>query len=200
MSKHISRRPWVGPKYAGTLILGEAHYGLSRKDDNADATIMLIKLTIAGWKAAFFTKVAQVVTGLPAAEICRDTFWAGVAFHNFVQTSVGGSGKAPTLKQWADGYRNFPDVLRCLEPTHILVLGKRLMVQLPPFDAPPPTSILGGGKVTSPDQVGYYRTGGKALALAMEINHPSWGFSPKAWHPLVRAFLDITATPPVSTS
>jgi hypothetical protein len=188
--RQIPRRFWKGTKFSGLLILGEAHYGLSPKDDDAEATVKLIERTIAGWKFGFYTKVAQVVTGQLAPNINRAEFWPTVAFHNFVQSSVGKAGERPTREQWDLGHELLPAVIQELRPTHILVLGKDSMKNLPPFDGPAPLPIVAPDRTTQADQVGVYRTGAGSFALAMEINHPSSrGFSPPSWHPLVRAFL-----------
>jgi hypothetical protein len=196
MSKTLPRRPWKGRKYSGLLILGEAHHGLSPEGDDAMASIRFIEQTIGGWRHPFYTKVAQVVTGSSAAQIDRQAFWPTVAFHNFIQTSVKRARVRPTRKQWEVGHEHFPAVLQQLKPTHILVLGKDLMENMPPFDAAPPPPISGGDKTTLLDQVGLYHSGGENFALAMWIKHPSSpGFSPTKWRPLVRAFLEVPATP-----
>jgi hypothetical protein len=123
MNRTVVREPGRGSKYSGLLIVGEAHHGLSPIDDNAEATIRLIEETIAGWKYAFFTKIAQVVTGATASEIDRAEFWPTVAFHNFVQSSIGAARIRPTRQQWEQGHEIFPTILEKLKPTHVLVLA-----------------------------------------------------------------------------
>jgi len=191
MNDRTSCRPWQGSEYSGRLILGEAHYGVPAEDDDAELTIRVIQDFIDGWRHPFFTKIAQVVTGLPVTQVDHATFWQTVAFHNFVQSSVGRARERPSREQWEEGHRLFPVALRRLEPkpTHILVLGQCVMRNMPPFDAPRPPPISEDDGTTVDDQLGFYRTSPSRLALAMVINHPAApGFSPRKWHPLVRTF------------
>ena len=120
----------------------------------------------------------------------RAAFWPTVAFHNFVQFSVGEVVRVRrSRQQWEQGHGIFPTILGKLKARHGLASGRCVMKNLRPFDAPQRSAISVGNKTTAPGQTGLCRTEDRTFALALEIPHPSSrGFSVSEWQPPVRAF------------
>jgi hypothetical protein len=122
---------WIGSNFSdpanGVLILGESTYGedppLSEYVPSwcrgwlpkPDRTFSRIFNTFSGAKAS------------SASNIARETFWATIAFTNFVQESVGSTNKAKaTPEQYRNAAVYLPIVLRCINPRPrgVLILGK----------------------------------------------------------------------------
>src|SRR5262249_52811969 len=101
---------------------------------------------------------------------------------------------APRQDMWARGVTPFFEVLKALQPTHVLVVSKRLWHHLPhhgsqhgrlPYDGTSQESCL----------VSHER----GQSLATYDPHPSarGGLSMPQWHPMLAVFLN---TPPTSAS
>ena len=197
----VARKPWVGLNYDGLLIIGESHYGGPPGADE-DFTVDVVKQVVAGTvRHRLFTEVACVVTGKPSQEVDRAAFWNGVAFWNFVQRSMHNRPERPRNEDWSAGRDLFIPVASSLvpQPHHILVLGtgkadaKSTYENMPQFDLPDLPSITVDERDGWP---GYYRMAEGKYALTMAISHPrSRGWSWKAWHPLVEAFLAMPNQP-----
>lgn len=188
-------QPWKGKNYETSvprlLILGESHYGADAA--RADATGTLTQKYMSGeMNHAFWTNTMNVVRGQSGSEIeAREAFWQGVAFYNFVQTSVGPTARiAPGERMFSAAEGAFFSVLDTLKPNCILVLSNRLWINLPGVG---PRSRAGkpleaDGQMR--DTWIYDYDGGSALATP--INHPSSYFSWPRWHKWVLALKDAT--------
>jgi hypothetical protein len=186
-------QPWIGKKYeAGIapgvrlLLLGESHY--SSNDEPRDFTIRLTQDYVDGkFSHRFWTNIMQVVDGRDHDEIDRAEFWARVAFYNFVQEIVSDRpGTPPKDCMLERAVRPFFCVLRHLRPSHVLVLGKRLWQSLPDTGCPGPALVVSAEKKRDTWR---YCFNDNAKALATWLPHPSYGFSPRCWHPWVKRFL-----------
>jgi len=186
--------PWEGENYKTAsrrlLLLGESHHGSHPK---SSWTIEVVKQYVANdlretWFRTF-TAIGQVVTGKTPSEIDRPEFWGSVAFYNYVQEPVPEARDRPTEQMFAAAREPFMQVLTILRPTHIIALGKVLWQHMPELDEE--RLPIESGTIES-DCGTYKSIDGRHRALAMRIPHPvSWGFSPKAWHPLVSKFLTL---------
>ena len=192
MSSRVHFKPWIGKHYhAGIapgrklLLLGESHY--SSHPEKSDFTIELTREYVNHeWSHGFWTNIMQCVDGRPHAEIDRAEFWSRVALYNYVQEIVGESrGVAPSASMFERGIEPFFEVLRSLQPTHVLVLCKRLWENLPNQGSPESDFEAGGLRR---ERWTYPTIPGKS-AVATWIPHPSYGFSPKKWPPVIVSFL-----------
>jgi hypothetical protein len=195
MTKHVHFRPWIGKHYrtgekCRILVLGESHYGDQHED--RDLTRDLTAEFVRGdWSHRFWTNIGQVISGKPHWETKRAEIWDRIALYNYVQVIAAETARqAPTSAMFRESRPAFLEVLRMLKPTHIVVCGRRLWWEMPPFDGREGAISYQGEK----HRWGEYVTGGWN-ALAMAINHPSSGFSSTRWSPLVRRFLALTPGP-----
>lgn len=136
--------PWIGKKYCTdglcgvrVLALGESHYaepGLA----HPNFTTEVVRECVFEGRAAFFTKVAKLLTGGCAGEYLSNEAlqetWSRIVFYNFVQQMLPGPRVRPTEAMWLDAQRIFPDLAQQLQPQLIVVMGKDLRK----WFAPPP--------------------------------------------------------------
>lgn len=196
-------RPWLGIDnvYKGEkqklLILGESHYHDCKKDHECcestsdtdrnqlhrNLTISTVKSWIGG------SRRSRLSYSVPKLFDCKpNDFWAKVIFYNYLQDFAGPTGRdRPSEKLWADhdsaNAGAFQQVLDKHEPDRILVLGKKLWMNLPSkvpplVYAPEPEARLPlSGDVRSyhPDDrfCYWYGTRRGKRALAMPIMHPA---------------------------
>lgn len=128
--------PWIGEKYRSeglrgvrVLALGESHYaepGLSRPTFTSE----IVRECVFEGRAAYFTKVAKMLTGRGAGayledDALRDT-WNRIAFYNYVQQMLPGPRVGPSVNMWMEAQQLFPRVVDLLQPQLIVVMGKRL--------------------------------------------------------------------------
>lgn len=192
---HVFFLPWVGKHYGRSrlgrlLILGESHYG--EDVPTPDWTIDLTREYAEGrWNHRFWTNIGQAITGLRHWEFDRSEFWNSIAFYNYVQEiAAAGPRQAPTAEMFAGSEGAFFEVISALKPTHVLALGYRLWEQMPSFESDC-APVFADGRSS---QCGYYASLDHAhRAIAIAIQHPSWGFSALQWHPLFQKFLSIVA-------
>lgn len=199
-------RPWVGKDYgkesrfgmpARLLILGESHYGDTRRD----LTEKVIRDYIEGTGYPFFTKIIRTILG-PEVDAYerREQFFDAIAFYNYVQSSVGDTHDTPpTDEMWKDAVDPFLRCLDDLRPTHIVAGGYRLWDHMPAHEniwMLPSIDLIGWFEGVSfpsrepKDTLGCYRhSEGHSVVLA--THHPSWiRYQPSVWHPVVKRFLD----------
>ena len=139
--KGVRFLPWIGERFNGenrfgvrVLVLGEAHYGETGKEDPTETAGVVRRATQLpregkGRRQRFFTVIANVLRGQrdgidnsDLAEVFQE-----IAFYNFVQEFVGDSSRiAPASQQWDDAQAPFKTVLGKLQPDAVLVLGLRL--------------------------------------------------------------------------
>jgi len=188
--QHVRFKPWRGDSYGRSsqfelpvLVLGESHHDWpgGRLDENA--TCEIIGDVVGGWRFAFWTKIASAFLGSDPTLEERSRFWNSVAYYNFVQESAGlGPRDRLTLEMWQSGVPAFFEVLTNLQPRCIVVLGKALWQNLPPFHKLGPTLSLEG---QSPRTTGLYQVG-EGFAVAAGIDHPSsFGWHYHEWHPWI---------------
>lgn len=192
-SSSIFFRPWMGQRYGRTelgrlLVLGESHYG--EDEPNPNWTIECVQNFASGiWNHRFWTNIGQVITGQKHWEIDRLEFWNSIAFYNYVQeVAAPGPRQSPTEEMFARGARPFFEVISVLKPTHIIALGYRLWCHMPAFSSDR-SSVRAGNRES--DCGLYASLDGDHNSLAIRIQHPSSGFSPNDWHPLVSKFLGL---------
>jgi hypothetical protein len=190
--------PWVGAEYERQeirlLLLGESHHGDDPATWTTDPRRVTIECTQAyvdgSWRHKYWTNIMKVVEGTDYWEIDRKDFWSKVAFFNYIQKIVGeGPGIAPTEAMWREAVQGFGSVLRSLQPTHILVLSKRLWDHVitennsvgPHF-----------GETSDGREIRSVGLGGSGTAIATWLPHPSYHFhfNAKILHPVVHSFLD----------
>jgi hypothetical protein len=191
--------PWEGARFrqqpVRLLLLGESHHST----DSVVPPTMTIECTQAyvdgSWRHKYWTDFMKVVEGREAYwEIDRDAFWSKVAFYNYIQEIVGvGPGIAPTVSMHLSSEQGLASVLTYLQPTHILVLAKRLWYSLPPHVYLPRPPVVMGGTVR---ELRAFVLGGDSVALGTWLPHPSYPFhfNAKRLHPTVRDFMSMGAS------
>lgn len=175
------------------LLLGESHHST----EAIESQTMTIDCTQAyvdrKWTHRYWTEIMKVVEGRDYWEIDRGEFWSKVAFYNYIQEIVGDSpGIAPTAKMQASSEQGLKSVLSYLQPTHVLVLAKRLWDSLPKDIWESHRDITFDGKSRNSR---LFTCGGDHNALSTWLPHPSYPFhfNAKRYHPGVREFLTLTA-------
>ena len=191
--------PWIGTQYEyqekRVLLLGESHHG----DDPSTwataperATIECTQAYIEGaWRHKYWTNIIKVVEGRDYWEIDAKSFWSKVALYNYIQEIVGdGPGIAPTEAMWRNAEVGFRSVLRYLEPTHMLVLAKRLWDRLPAEIYSDRLPIVAGDHVR---EARIFSAGAGGRTIGTWLPHPSYHFhfNAKQLHPVVRALIAI---------
>jgi len=184
---HVIFLPFVGRSYGyrsafgiPVLVLGESHYTDSaRKSFPSSFTCDVMDDVISGDEYRFFTQASKTFLGEKSVD--PKTFWNSVAFYNFIQTVVE-KGKRPKAEMWRDAERPFLEVLEALKPRPrlIAVFGYGTW-ECTPCHGKNAKSITHLGQ-----KVPCYDFGsGDSWSLAPKLKHPSRGFSPKQWHPVV---------------
>lgn len=183
---HAYFSPWVGANYSlqtsRVMILGESTF---RSDARPNYTIDCIQEIIADQgRYRFWTNIAIALLGRKPSRDETRNLWHSVAFHNYVQESVGdGPRIAPTDEMWKRDANllAFREIVAVLKPKCVIVLGKRLWRRLPPTGSTGGPTIVGAPQ---PDTRIYSLDDGHRF-LAYGIAHPSSGFSGWLWHPFV---------------
>lgn len=168
-------RPWIGPSYRSPgfcghriLILGESHYGMPEEEAPSFTIECIEDMAKAERGHGFFTKTAKLFlereSGVPLSQSERSTFWDSVAFFNYVQSFPSTTARRrPTPAMWQLASTVFPLVMRELQPSFVLVLGKALSQNLPKIEE---------------------------KAIFFHVPHPSsFGFRPQEWRPHVLSAL-----------
>ena len=132
--------PWVGQDYFDIppklLILGESHYArkedLGKMEEPRLLTINCVRdYAYKKWNHSFFTRISRIVSQKEASQIDRTSFWAQVAFYNYVQEIVGYNPRErPNETQWNSSKDALDEVLRKLTPNRVIILGKDLFYHL----------------------------------------------------------------------
>ena len=180
------RRPWIGGRFDGLLILGESHYG---EADDLDLTTQVVQEMVDRTsRHAFFTKVEIAISGEASRKSGEDSFWQTVAFANFCPGAVEGPRERPSLEMWTEGYRLFPALMSLVRPKRVLVLGNELWDNVGGLTD---TALLAAPKKAR--EVGRLDAeagpDGKGIPIA-SIRHPSsFGFQAAAWHSFYMEFL-----------
>jgi len=105
----LPRKPWVGDRYTGLLILGEREYQWSTEtprtpEQDTQATYERVEQVINGRRLGFFTRLAIAVSGLPAERVNHAEFWPTVAFANFAPALLSQPREQPTPDQFRGNY------------------------------------------------------------------------------------------------
>lgn len=149
--------PWIGENYEngisydengiiqyGTpenkgkkiLVLGESHYCADEKDATEDLTRSVIKDFIdpdsvfEPYKNTY-TKFERALAGKTLVKEEQKGLWEHVVFYNYVQRPLSGARITPTQEDFKISETPFWKILSVLKPDLIIVLGKRLYINLP---------------------------------------------------------------------
>lgn len=192
--------PWEGTRFrqqpVRLLLLGESHHSIE--------TVMPQTMTIdctqayidGSWGHKYWTEIMKVIDGRDYWEIDRGEFWSKVAFYNYIQEIVGdGPGIAPTVRMHLSSEQGLASVLAYLEPTHVLVLAKRLWYRLPQHVYLQRPHVEMDGKMR---ELRAFVLGSNSVALGTWLPHPSYPFhfNAKRLHLTVRDFMSIVAHEP----
>jgi hypothetical protein len=191
------------------LILGESHYHNCEIDDDCNKLNKkqrekqhreLTKKVVEWWKdKPAKTPVSSAVPKL--FEIGRYDFWNRVSFYNYVQSFVFAPGNRPADEDWDISTKAFQQVLDCLQPDRVLVLGKKNWLSLPNDPAVLACNPIPEPRLKLLDKVAglniddgfayWYGCHSGHLALAMPVIHPAYrrGFRAEEWVPYVRKWL-----------
>jgi hypothetical protein len=185
--------PWEGNSYrqqtCRLLLLGESHHSTEKVEPQTMTIDCTQSYADGSWNHKYWTEIMKVVDGKEYWEIERSEFWSKVAFYNYVQEIVGeGPGIAPTPVMRASSEQGLASVLSFLQPTHVLVLAKRLWYMLPESVFRPHPDILLNG---IPREARMFLCASNQAALGTWLPHPSYpfNFNAKRLHPIVRDFI-----------
>ena len=203
--------PWIGDRFgepndlglpARVVLVGESHYGAK---DSPHLTEWVVQEVLDGARYRFFTNVFRAVRGPEATQAPEtlSSFFHAVAFFNFVQALLALRDVVPTDEQWREGAEVFPKYLDELKPSHVIACGFRLWDNLPNmgFSRCSP-EIEQDLLSTVPDRhrgdqsherrgwIGRYVHAGGSCHI-VKIRHPSQGFSPTEWHPVLQWLLQL---------
>jgi hypothetical protein len=209
--QHVYFEPWRGPNYGpnskfglALLIVGEAHYDWEEGAPQLERglTKELIAYIAAGQETkAFWTKICKLFEGDVINPQTKKLFWESVAFYNYIQKSVGlGARVRPTPEMWSGSQEAYLEVLSCLKPQCIIVLGEDTWNHLPlgkywrvadeRFGSGPALAANGMNFETR-----VYQVDGDKPALATKVKHPSAvGFSTSEWRPVVQRTIEHART------
>ena len=187
----IHFEPWVGENYKNQnkklFILGESHYA-ENPDQAASFTIDRMQgISKEEWTHPYWTKILQAITGKKKWEVDLEEFWSKFIFYNYIQEIVGPScGIAPTKEMCNKAWEPFSEVLCHYQPSHILVVGKRLWNSLPDEGKAGEPIIINDEKFDT-----WYFPYERGQAISTYINHPAArGFDSKKWHAKIKALMD----------
>jgi hypothetical protein len=208
MSPRVYFTPWIGPHYgwkntalsaARLLVLGASHYEwceacaeLGTQRDRSLTCWSVAELVVPERTNSFahWRKIENAILGYEATDDKRQEMWRSIAYCNAVQKLVGyGARIAPTKEMWLEARRVFVDILECLRPSVVLVLGKQLWIHLPDDEeiaghALP--SRRAGGKTM---ERWLYRSG-RNECRALLVPHPSAGLG-ATWHGVIEKELQL---------
>jgi hypothetical protein len=132
--------PWKGKHYSTTrlLLLGESTYSSNKVGESVDP-MPRRSIDIVEWQIQSFPKTKGLPKALSRA-ICNDKSpsperlaycWDRVAFTNYVPAAVVNVKNRPTREMWQQAKKEFPQILKCLHPKRIIVLGKTAWANMP---------------------------------------------------------------------
>ena len=186
--------PWIGPRFGQDrvrmILLGESFYGEPDEIPAQSGATVIDKWQSGEWNIRYLVTAARLLTGKKRKEVDRHNDLAGIVFYNFVQTMMDKPGHRPTSDQMFLSRAAFHEVLRNLNPTHVLATGRELWNNMPEFDGREAKLTLGGKNM----EVGEYRAG-DGFCIATNIPHLSRFFSPDEWKPTVDEFLALDKLP-----
>ena len=174
--------PWVGQHFSTSnpriLFLGHSHYGDEEHDPDPHLTNSVIAGHLERGGLPFFTKLAQLGTGLPAHEIDLQNFFERIAFMNLLQGTLEGPRMAAPSESLARDVAILAMLLKRLKPTHIVMLGNDVW-----------SALNNSGHLLLDLQDEPYRSGSIEKIPAFLCRHPSGGFSSEKWARQLGAFL-----------
>jgi hypothetical protein len=171
------------------MILGESHYG----EDDPDLTNTVLREHLEGTgRRPFFSRIASMLTGKAASECDQPAVFEKVAFYNYVQRLLPTCRVAPDQDDFDASECAFREALLCLKPHRIIALGWRLYRGTPAVWADGSRAWTSLGTLEAAGKkiaVGKFHLGNFEVQTGF-VNHPSsFGFSPKAWHPVTKRFV-----------
>lgn len=188
---HVDRShfydPWL-PAGPGVRwhVMGESHYINPGDPASYANSPQLTQQVVKDWAlgdsgAAFFTRVASVVSGKEPTTFDRGEEWHKFAFSNFVQQPLDGPRIAPSSSQFEDARARFFSQLAATQPEVLVVLGSRAWNQLPSDVGAkvPPFRFAVEPDWPEIDDAGLYPFWVEdelVCTLAIKIVHPSAGF------------------------
>jgi len=191
-------KPWVGRNYGrhsrwkqSVLILGESHYDESyAQGDRLTEYVVRGHVERRGKQYGFWTKIGRTLVGPQYGDgPSRRALWDSIAFYNYVQDFVGEAARQrPTPEHFRSSWRPFESVLAELQPDLVVALGFGLWGALEPLL--PRRSSLG---ITLPGgrhgQYAVLRHAAPGAGLMGYVKHPSTGYRPADWQPVVSALM-----------
>ncbi|MER8650987.1 hypothetical protein [Mesorhizobium sp. M0586] len=200
--------PWVGERFGvadnivggrRVLCVGESHYagehpvGSKVPEMTADA-MRLYQSRPAGERwVRTFDNVAWAVSGKSREELECDgkrgefEVWSSLALYNYIPKVLAKTPRSnrPTPEQFQDGKASFEDVLQATNPQVLLIWGYELFPWIirnhyPEYDGHPWS--FAGEWIDLPRN---------PPMRAVRMQHPSTGYSPKAWHDVIQRAVDL---------
>lgn len=204
--------PHIGLEYHNVpsahrlLLIGESHYQNANEEEKyKDPFITQEIVRNIGnrrvHKSAeikrptqFFVNIHR--TFLPGQKFEGNNFWNYVSFYNFIQVPMSSKHHRPTKEQWVEGWQNFEEMIRLLQPNACVFLGFEAANALN-------TSLLNLKLSYRPlaygESIGRSKTRytevtnsfGKAIPMIF-IKHPSMFFSPNRWRNVLKSQIPDT--------
>ena len=130
-ASEIVFNPWIGPRFGQDkvrmILLGESFYGEPDEIPAQAAATVIDKWQSGEWNIRYLVTAARLLTGKKrGGGVDRHNDLAGIVFYNFVQTMMDKPGHRPTSDQMFLSRGAFHEVLRNLNPTHVLATGRHL--------------------------------------------------------------------------
>jgi len=199
--KTLTWYPYTGLNYesqtdAKFLLVGESHYAQDSKGNysakkyqemiqNKLETIDVLHQAIKNngeWK--FFKNTHKAIIGENLFDIKH--FWSNVAFMNFIQKPMKTNLGRPNSKDYEDGWINFIETLKVLQPSHCIFLGSGAANHLSKIIKQ--SANLSYEITLNHKKIGAYY--GKKVSLTIDnhttnitfIKHPSSYFKWKLWY------------------
>ena len=167
-------QPWIGSRFSERriLLLGESCYDWEdehgvRFEPKPNHPVEVIEAVRRNPKhgAATIKKLTRAVcrTETPTASQSAER-WDCFAFTNYVPISAGFGPKVkPTEAAWAQAEKEWPLLLKAIQPKAILVLGKGLWGYMPTTQRVESKNVQG------------YSIEGADIAMCCAVQHPSFG-------------------------
>ena len=192
----IHFNPFIGSHYKTSLtrllIVGQSHHGKPEEAEERELTTRVVRGHLSGdARLRFFSKIPRIIAEDVNLYDEQEVF-SRIAIYNYVQVLLPETRSFPTSAIWTAGEEPFREVLKRLDPTHILVFGKQTYKNLPSFDGREERRKFGPN---SSELLGEYRTP-SGHAFTVGIPHPSsTACSPRVWAEPAKWFINLREWP-----